>query len=212
MQDLLAREDRAPVGDEQRQDLELLLGERDLLAAERADLAPEVHLQLFEPDAVFGRLCRGGASQHAAHAGQHLAHGEGFGYVVVGPEVEPRHGVVFVVPGRAEDHRDIRRLGVRLEHLRHPESADFAHHHVEQDERIAFGVHPEGLFGAVRHIHFVTLDLEIELQDFAQRLFVVHHQNLVFCHSCRSLRIGFRPKITQHSPMLHAVRRFLTEM
>lgn len=81
---------------------------------ERADLAPEVHLQLFEPDAVFGRLRRGGASQHAAHAGQHLAHGEGFGYVVVGPEVEPRHGVVFVVPGRAEDHRDIRRLGFVL--------------------------------------------------------------------------------------------------
>ena len=45
-------------------------------------------------------------------------------------------------------------------------------------------MHREGLLGAVGHVGFVTLDLEIELQDFAERLFVVYHQNFVFCHNC----------------------------
>ena len=181
---------------QQSQDLELLLGERDLLAAERADLAPEVHLRALRtrcglrPAAprrcVAARCARGPAPRARRRVWRCSRRPRGSSPATVSSSLSravQKITGIFAVSGFV------------LQHLRHPESADFAHHHVEQDERIAFGVHPEGLFGAVRHIHFVTFDLEIELQNFAQRLFVVHHQNLVFCHSCRSLRIGFAPKL-----------------
>ena len=38
--------------------------------------------------------------------------------------------------------------------------------------------------GAVCHVGFVAFDFEVELQDFAQRLFIVDHQDFVFCHKC----------------------------
>ena len=44
-------------------------------------------------------------------------------------------------------------------------------------------MHLEGLFGAVGHVDVVPFDFEVELEDFAQRLFVVDHEDFVFCHS-----------------------------
>lgn len=107
----------------------------------------------------------------------------GLGDVVVGPEVQSGDRVVFGVLRRAEDHRDLRRRGVVFQQPGHPEAAHFAHHDIEQDQRITLGVHFEGLLGAVRHIDLVTLDFEVELQDLAQRLFVIDHQDFVFCHT-----------------------------
>ena len=43
-------------------------------------------------------------------------------------------------------------------------------------------MHSEGLFGAVRHVGLIALYFEVELQDLAQRLFVVDHKDFVFCH------------------------------
>ena len=98
-------------------------------------------------------------------------------------EIQPGDGVVLGVPGGAEDHGNLGRCGILFEDAGHAETARLAHHDVEQDERIAFGVHAEGLFGAVRHVDVVSFDFEVELEDFAQRLFVVDHEDFVFCHS-----------------------------
>ena len=171
------------MGEQQGQYLELLLGERQFFAVQRADFAPEVHAEPFEGDRLLLRLSFGRAPQDAPHAGQHLAHRERLGDVVVGPEVQSGDRVVFGVLRRAEDHRDLRRRGVVFQQPGHPEAAHFAHHDIEQDQRITLGVHSEGLLGAVRHIDLVTLDFEVELQDLAQRLFVIDHQDFVFCHT-----------------------------
>ena len=77
--------------------------------------------------------------------------------------------------------------GWRPEQPGHLESAHLAHHDVEQNQRIAFGVHAEGLFGAVRRIDFVTLDFEIELKNLAEGFLVVHHKDFVLCHNCYGL-------------------------
>ena len=183
VENLLAGEDHAAVGEEQGEDLELLLGEGEFRAVEGADLAPEVHFEPFESDG-FGFGAGGcGAAQDAAHAGEDFADGEGFGDVVVGAEVQSGDGIVFGVAGRAEDHGDTGRFGILLEDAGHAEAAHFAHHDIEQDERIAFRVHSEGLFGAVGDLDVITFDFEVELEDFAQRLFIVDHEDFVFCHS-----------------------------
>lgn len=95
--------------------------------------------------------------------------------------------VVLRIAGRAEDDGNPCRLGVGLEDTGHLEAAHLTHHDVEQDQRIALGVHLERLFGAVGDIRLVALDLEVELQDLAERLFVIDDQDFVFCHSSKCL-------------------------
>ncbi len=135
-------------------------------------------------DSVWGR---GRAAQYAAHAGQHLADGKGFGNVVVGTEVEAGDRIVLRIAGRAEDDGDPCRFGVGLEDSGHLEAAHLAHHDVEQDQRVALGVHLERLFGTVGDIRLIALDLEVELEDLAERLFVIDDQDFVFCHSSKCL-------------------------
>lgn len=115
----------------------------------------------------------------------------------------PGHRVVLGVLRGAEDHGDPGRFGIGFQELRHPKAAHLAHHNVQQDQRIAFGMHPEGLLGAVCHVGFVAFDFEVELQDFAQRLFIVDHQDFVFCHKCgfesaANLRIIHRCCMPRH--------------
>ena len=144
-------------------------------------------MQPFERDRPALARFRCGAAQYGAHAGQHFAHGERLGDIVVGSDVESRDRVVLGVFGRAEDDRHGGRFGLRSEQPGHLESAHLAHHDVEQNQRIAFGVHAEGLFGAVRRIDFVTLDFEIELKNLAEGFLVVHHKDFVLCHNCYGL-------------------------
>ena len=137
-----ARAHRAARRREQREDLELLAGERDRLPGDRDLVAAQVHAHVGHRHGVApvaGRE-RGGASpQHGVHPGQQLTGVEGLHQVVVGPAVQALDAVVHLAPRRHDDHRDVAG-GPDL-------AADVDAVHVRQAQVEQHDVHPGQVLG-----------------------------------------------------------------
>ena len=119
------------------------------------------------------------ATQHTLDPGHHFPHGERLGDIIVRPEGKTRYLVVLRILGGTENDRDRSCGRILFQKLRHLETAHPAHHDIEQNQRIAADVHPEGLFGTVSHIDIIALYLQIELQNLTDRLLIVYYQYLL---------------------------------
>ena len=171
---LLAGDDLAGVGHEHPEQLELLAGELDLLAAQEHPSAVGVDVE----ERVLLGLQRvdDAAAQQRPGPGEQLGEPEGLGDVVVGPCVEPHDGVDLVGPGREDEHGHAAALlpepAAHLEavHLREPE--------VEHDQvGLAQGALERGL--PVRaHLHLVALSAESTGERVGDRGVVLGEQHL----------------------------------
>ena len=152
-------------------------GERNVLAVDADALFVEIQLQsLIRHDvARLHAFLLLRAAQHGAHPHHHFPDGEWFGDIVVCPQVESRHGVVFRVLRREEDDRYSCRQGVFLESFGEGEARHAAHHHVEQQKVEFLYSLFQCLLGRIRRFHIVTLGFEVELENLTKVLFVVDH-------------------------------------
>jgi hypothetical protein len=113
--EVLARHDRAGVGDELRQEVELLARERQLRPLERRAARPGIDAERADGDrrgpgrvarARRGRAAR--AAQEGPQARNHLAARERLHDVVVGAELESDDAVGLRAAGREHDDRHLR--------------------------------------------------------------------------------------------------------
>ena len=116
LQQPVAGEHASRAFDHVAEELELLVGEPDLLAAVARDVGVELHLEVLVAVAL-GRFSRraGPAQGHSAARGQ-LLQAERLHQVVVGPHLEPEHAVHLVRPGRHNDDGHVGRGGLAPEH------------------------------------------------------------------------------------------------
>ena len=150
-------------------------------------LALNVQTQIFVAYLIGSRLrirrdASGGTAQHALDPRQHIADAIGFGYVVVGTDIQPRHHVVLTILGRTKYYGDVGSGRISLEQLRELESTHLSHHHIEKYQRVILQRQLQSLFGTVCHIHIVTLYFKIKPQSLTQSLFVVDYKNTLFVH------------------------------
>ena len=106
-------------------------GSRCSCAADRDDVALDVHADRAGLERRGGQVRLGAAPEHGADAGDQLARGVGLGDVVVGAELEADHLVDLVVLGADHDHRDARGLPDGAAHLG---AGDPGQHQVEQHD------------------------------------------------------------------------------
>ena len=114
-----------------------------------------------------------GAAEDGLDAGDEVAHGEGFGDVVVGAEAEAGDHVVVGVAGGEEDDGDVGGLRVGFEAPGHLESVEVVHHDVEEDEVVGGDAPREGAEGVGRGVDAVAFEGEVVADAFADGFFVV---------------------------------------
>ena len=118
---------------ERAEDLELDVGDADLLAAQRHHPAAEVDLQLVALDRLLlGRLAaHPRAAQGGFDAAAELAHRERLGDVVVGADLEP--GDLVGLAALRGQHDD-RHLAARAQLAADLDAVELGQHQVEDDE------------------------------------------------------------------------------
>ena len=141
LQDEVVGEHLAGVDAQQLQDLELVLGEVDLLPVQEHLVLGDVHRQVLDVvDVLLGPLAQPqavGPAQGGAHPGQHLRHAEGLDDVVVRPHVQGLHLFRLPVPGGDDDDRGL--LGQAAELLKDLHAVHVGQPQVQQDQVGAVG-------------------------------------------------------------------------
>src|SRR3954452_18057272 len=129
-----AAEDASRRAGEDREDLELDVGQLDGRAAHLHVTLGEVHPQLAVLERRVEVVVAGakvGAAEDRLHAAAELAHRERLGDVVVGPELEAQHLVELLRLGGEHDDRNGSPRAQRATYL---EAVDLRQHHVEDDQ------------------------------------------------------------------------------
>ncbi len=176
----LAGEDPAGVGQEELEQLELLERQLHALAADDhlVALGVERHVADAERLAARGRgrhRLGAPAAQHGAHAGHQLAEPVGLGDVVVGAHLEADDGVDLAALGRDHDDRH-RRPAPEL--AAHVDARDLGEHHVEQHEVGLHGVeHVERLGPVAGDLHAEALPLEPDGEGLDEGVLVLDDQD-----------------------------------
>ena len=124
----------AGVAHQQLEQLELGLGELDLVVAPPHPTRSRIDPEVAHPQDVVG-LGAGaevGSPEQGPQARQQLVEIEGLGQVVVGPGVEPGDPVGGL--GAGGEHQDRRAVVLEPQDATHRQPIDGRHHHVEDDD------------------------------------------------------------------------------
>jgi hypothetical protein len=175
LQQDLAAEHPAGAGGQLDQQLELGLGEVDLVAGATDHALVGDDLEVAEPQVGAGRVAGAGPAQQRPDAGRQLLGRERFGEVVVGAGFEPGDDVVGVGASRDHDDRHVGRLADLPADLEPVEAGehDVDQHHVG---RLALEG-GECFFAGLGLLDCPALIFECELDRGADALVVFNGQD-----------------------------------
>ena len=120
-----------------------------------------------------------GAPQNAAHPGQELAQVEGFGKVIIGSHFKSHHPVNdFPFAGQDDDSN----IGVLPQIPGQGKSILAGKHEIENDQIHRSRCHnPAHRLAVFRSADPEAFPRKVVFHQFADRRFVVHHQDMFFC-------------------------------
>ena len=194
LEQLVARERLAGVGQEEAQQVELARGEREPTAAEGGGVLGRVHDQVAvgdgASDAATGPLP--GPPQDRVDPEHELARAERLGHVVVGAALEPDHPVGLGAEGGQHDHRQVVAAGAQP--LADLETVDARQHQVE-DHQVGGTVAQqcERALAVGGLVHLVPGGPQVGDHDLADRHVVIDHQ-----YPCHRHLLG--PRFAASSP------------
>jgi len=133
VEELVPREGRAGIREEQLQKLKLLIGQRDARAADRDRVLLGTELERARAQHL-RRSFRRAAAQHRFHAGHELHHAERLHKIIVRAEVEPLYLVILRALCRGHNDGDVPQLRSRLHAAQKLDAVYPREHHVEHDK------------------------------------------------------------------------------
>jgi len=168
-------EDAAGILREDDQEIELLGGEVDLIAAERDGVRLPVDVEVSFGDVLDGGLLAGELAQLRADAGEELLDAEGFGDVVVGTGVERSDlDVVLFADGEDDDGC----FGEEADGARELKTVHLRHGEVGDDEiGCGFGEAVEGFDAVGGKDDLVSAALERGAQDAGDLRLVIDYKD-----------------------------------
>ena len=140
VEELISREGRAGIREEQLQKLKLLIGQRDARAADRDRVLLGTELERARAQHL-RRSFRRAAAQHRFHAGHKLHHPEGLHEIIIRAEVEPLYLVILRALRRGHNDGDVPQLRSRLHAAQKLDAVYPREHHVEHDKLRSLFLH-----------------------------------------------------------------------
>ena len=116
-----------------------------------------------------------GTAQHRPDAQQHLADGERFGDVVVGPKVEARNLVVLRAFCCKENNRNVTGGLVAAQMFSYFKAIHSSHHNIKQDELIVGYIQRQRLLAGVGRVDLIAFGLQVVPEYLTEIFLVVNH-------------------------------------
>ena len=133
VEELVPREGRAGIREEQLQKLKLLIGQCDARAADHDRALLGVKFKRARAQHL-RRGFRRAAAQHRFHAGHKLHHPEGLHEIIIRAEVEPLYLVILRALRRGHHNGDLAQLRPCLHTAQKLDAVYPREHHVEHDK------------------------------------------------------------------------------